>query len=110
MTEKELHKHEKDPSMQCRRCNGLMRAAELRDWESAEGQDRSQALSCIACGEIVDAVIIRNRLGSRAERPHAKNTGARHNAPGLRLRGEPPGGLLRLPRFISSCEGEESPL
>lgn len=51
--------------MTCRRCEGLMCPAELRDWESSPSQDCPEAFRCITCGEIVDAVIISNLIRAR---------------------------------------------
>ncbi len=48
--------------MNCHRCKGLMCPAELRDWQSSAREDCFDALRCIVCGDIVDSVIIRNRI------------------------------------------------
>lgn len=48
-------------SSHCGRCRGLMCRIELRDWGGSRGQDGSDALQCILCGDIIDPVIMRNR-------------------------------------------------
>jgi len=47
--------------MNCQRCHGLMYATELKDWHGGVGQDHCPALRCLACGEIVDPLILLNR-------------------------------------------------
>lgn len=48
-------------SIHCGRCRGLMYRILLRDWGGSRGQDGCEALQCIACGDIIDPVIMRNR-------------------------------------------------
>ena len=48
-------------SIHCERCHGLMYRILLRDWGGSRGQDGCDALQCIACGNIIDPVIMRNR-------------------------------------------------
>ncbi len=48
-------------SFHCGRCRGLMYRIELRDWGGSRGQDGCGALQCIACGDIIDPVIVKNR-------------------------------------------------
>jgi hypothetical protein len=48
-------------SVHCGRCRGLMYRIQLRDWGGGRGQDGCDALQCIACGDIIDQVIARNR-------------------------------------------------
>lgn len=48
-------------SIHCGRCHGLMYRILLRDWGGSRGQDGCDALQCIACGDIIDPVIMRNR-------------------------------------------------
>jgi hypothetical protein len=50
--------------MTCSRCKGLMRAEEFRDWTCGMGADRFRAFRCLVCGEIVDPVIVQNRLNT----------------------------------------------
>ncbi|WP_447976929.1 hypothetical protein [Candidatus Nitrospira bockiana] len=70
--------------MMCPRCKGLMAPVDLRDWVSGTGQDNCKAFRCIACGEIVDALILQNRgLDSEAAAARRKSR-ARHNLPVIR--------------------------
>lgn len=48
-------------SVHCGRCRGLMYRIQLRDWGGGRGQYGCDALQCIACGDIIDPVIARNR-------------------------------------------------
>lgn len=50
-----------EASFHCGRCRGLMYRIELRDWRGSKGQDGCDALQCIACGDIIDPVIVKNR-------------------------------------------------
>jgi hypothetical protein len=50
-----------EASFHCGRCRGLMYRIELRDWGGSKGQDGCDALQCIACGDIIDPVIVKNR-------------------------------------------------
>jgi len=70
--------------MTCPRCHGLMCAVDLHDWESGTGQDHCRAYRCIACGEIVDPQIIKNRLVEALSARERKSR-ARHSHPVLRI-------------------------
>jgi hypothetical protein len=50
-----------ESSSHCDRCRGLMYRIELRDWGGSKGQDGCAALQCMACGDIIDPVIVKNR-------------------------------------------------
>lgn len=50
--------------MNCSRCKGLMHAEEFRDWQCGMKADRFRAFRCLLCGEIVDPVIVQNRLNT----------------------------------------------
>lgn len=55
----------------CRRCQGLMHPVDPLDPFDAlrEGeQDRVHAWRCVACGEIIDQVIMQNRMRPRIQR------------------------------------------
>ena len=47
--------------MTCTRCEGFMVEERLQDIWDDTGQNFFQAWHCIACGEIVDPVILSNR-------------------------------------------------
>ena len=51
-------------SIHCGRCHGLMYRIQLRDWGGSRGQDGCDALQCIACGDIIDPIIVKHRRGS----------------------------------------------
>jgi len=53
-----------NPSVRCGRCCGLLCRIQLRDWGGSRGQDGCDALQCIACGDIIDPVIVINRRRS----------------------------------------------
>ena len=53
-----------EASLHCERCCGLMYRIQLRDWGGSRGPDGCDALQCIACGDIIDSVIEKNRRGS----------------------------------------------
>ena len=55
--------------MQCARCTGL-RVPEI----ICEGGTRVMALRCIHCGDVVDRVIVRNRLRPRYPQPSRART------------------------------------
>jgi hypothetical protein len=55
--------------MKCARCAG-MRVPEI----ICEGGMRALALRCIHCGDVVDRVIVRNRLRHRAAQPSRPRT------------------------------------
>lgn len=46
----------------CPRCLGLMTKAFLADLEDDTGEFGFWALRCMQCGEIIDPVILRNRI------------------------------------------------
>lgn len=58
-----------DPPYECQRCHGQMCAEYLFDWASSGGYDGVRAFRCIACGEIVDQVILENRIKTK---PHPR--------------------------------------
>jgi hypothetical protein len=66
-------------SVHCGRCRGLMYRIQLRDWGGTRAQDSCDALQCIACGDIIDQVIARNRrcIGQ----PHAGRRKTREGRP-----------------------------
>jgi len=41
---------------------------DLLDWASGSGDDSLRAWLCVACGEIIDLVIVQNRIRLRAQR------------------------------------------
>ena len=47
--------------MTCIRCEGLMVEERMEDFRDDTGQNYFHAWHCIACGEIVDPVILSNR-------------------------------------------------
>ena len=51
---------------QCTRCGGLMVADRYIDLLDDTGQLEFTANRCIQCGEVVDQIILRNRLASQA--------------------------------------------
>mgnify|MGYP001576043596 CR=1 FL=1 len=61
-------------SVHCGRCRGLMYRIQLRDWGGGLGQDSCDALQCIACGDIIDQVIARNRRCSGQSRVVRRKT------------------------------------
>ncbi len=69
-------------SFHCGRCRGLMYRIELRDWGGSRGQDGCHALQCIACGDIIDPVIVKNRWRARRPRMELRKAreGRRHVA------------------------------
>jgi len=54
--------------MSCDRCHGFMCPVDLLDWVSGRGHDSFRAWRCVACGEIIDLVIVRNRIRARVQR------------------------------------------
>lgn len=48
--------------MECQRCRGLMVSDSFTDLLDETGQIRFGGWRCLACGEIVDPVIVTNRL------------------------------------------------
>lgn len=53
-------------SAQCTRCGGLMVADRYIDLLDDTGQLEFTADRCIQCGEVVDQIILRNRMASQA--------------------------------------------
>ena len=41
---------------------------DLLDWMSGSGHDSSCALRCVACGEIIELVIVQNRIRLKDQR------------------------------------------
>ena len=50
--------------MNCARCEGLMHAEEFQDWQCGMEADRFRAFRCLVCGDIVDPVIVQNRMNN----------------------------------------------
>ena len=48
--------------MQCPRCNGLMVLERFDDIRDDTGQIHFDGLRCLLCGEIVDPMILTNRM------------------------------------------------
>ena len=48
--------------MQCQRCNGLMVLERFDDIRDDTGQINFEGLRCLLCGEIVDPMILTNRM------------------------------------------------
>lgn len=59
-----------DPQ-QCTRCGGLMVADRYIDLLDDTGQLEFTADRCIQCGEVVDQIILRNRMASQARTARA---------------------------------------
>jgi hypothetical protein len=70
--------------MNCNRCEGLMCPIFLHDWESGTGHDHCRAFRCLVCGEIVDGLILRNRMEMREAKGGRLRSRARHSAPSFR--------------------------
>lgn len=51
--------------MNCRRCRGLMCAVDLLVSVSTSGKDCLCGWRCISCGEIIDPVIVWNRIRAK---------------------------------------------
>ncbi len=62
VTEQDMHA--------CKRCGGLLSREGLFDLFDDTGQMRRWAQRCVQCGDIVDALILRRRMG--AELPNLK--------------------------------------
>lgn len=60
-----VHDHVLPNEAECPRCRGLMTKAFLADLEDDTGQFGFWALRCMQCGEIIDPVILRNRVTER---------------------------------------------
>ena len=56
---------------QCTRCGGLMVADRYIDLLDDTGQLEFTANRCIQCGEVVDNIILRNRLASQSRSARA---------------------------------------
>jgi hypothetical protein len=54
--------------MSCHPCHGFMCPVDLLDWVSGSGHDSSCALRCVTRGEIIDLVIVQNRIRLRDQR------------------------------------------
>jgi hypothetical protein len=54
--------------MTCPRCHGFMSPVDLPLWAGNSGPENGQAWRCVACGEIIDQVIVRNRIHTRDRR------------------------------------------
>ena len=50
------------PSPHCSRCGGLMLLDYYMDMQDDTGQIDIEALRCTGCGEVIDQVILKNRL------------------------------------------------
>lgn len=66
--------------LNCHRCQGLMCPVMLHDRDSGIGQDNCHALRCLVCGEIVDELIVRNRLKARLRKHGPVRSRARHSS------------------------------
>ncbi len=60
--------------MKCPRCSGLMIVQEYRDLLDDTGQLSFHAWRCVACGEVLDGLILKNRT----ERPKVTTSGNRN--------------------------------
>lgn len=80
--------------MNCHRCHGFMCPMDLLAGASGSGQDRVRGWRCVACGEIIDQVIVQNRIRLRGRRF-------------VRRQGKLRQTVLRVPAF-SSWPAEES--
>jgi peptide methionine sulfoxide reductase MsrB len=54
--------------MTCHCCQGFMCPADLFVGRSGSKYDSSCGWRCVACGEIIDRVIVRNRIRARDQR------------------------------------------
>ncbi|MDN5940475.1 MAG: hypothetical protein L0H94_01215 [Nitrospira sp.] len=54
--------------MTCHRCHGFMWPVDLLIGECGSKEDAVRGWRCVACGEIIDRVIARNRLRARGRR------------------------------------------
>jgi hypothetical protein len=54
--------------MNCHRCHGFMCPLDLLAGGSGNGRDSVRAWRCVVCGEIIDQVIVRNRIRLRDQR------------------------------------------
>jgi hypothetical protein len=54
--------------MNCHRCHGFMCPVDLLLGESRSEQGNGCGWRCVACGEIIDQVIVQNRIRTKAQR------------------------------------------
>jgi len=54
--------------MSCHRCHGLMYPMDLLIGASGNGHDPVCGWRCVSCGEVVDQVIVQNRMRARGRR------------------------------------------
>jgi hypothetical protein len=54
--------------MNCHRCDGFMCPVDLLVEASSSGHDSVSGWRCVACGEIIDLVIVQNRFRLRDRR------------------------------------------
>lgn len=54
--------------MSCHRCDGFMCPVDLHVETSGSGHGHVCGWRCVACGEIVDLVIVQNRIRARDQR------------------------------------------
>jgi hypothetical protein len=54
--------------MTCRRCHGFMCPVDLLVGASGSRHDRVCGWRCVACGEIIDLVIVQNRIRAKDQR------------------------------------------
>ena len=54
--------------MRCRRCHGFMCLVDFLEGASGGGPDDVRAWRCVVCGEIIDRVIVQNRMCPRGRR------------------------------------------
>lgn len=66
--------------LRCDRCQGLMCPVFLHDRDSGIGQDNCRGLRCLVCGEIIDELILRNRLRAIVRNGGSTRSRARHSS------------------------------
>ena len=66
--------------LSCNRCQGLMCPVLLHDRDSGIGQDNCRGLRCLVCGEIIDELILRNRLKALLRGYGPRKSRARHSS------------------------------
>jgi len=54
--------------MTCHRCHGFMCPADFLDGRRDSDYDSDCGWRCVACGEIIDRVIVQNRIQARDQR------------------------------------------
>lgn len=64
--------------MNCHRCQGLMYPVGPLDPLDTDGHKLICAWRCVACGDLVDPVIIHNRMRSRNQRKTRQRSTPRH--------------------------------